>query len=241
MRAATPRLATFPSVSPNLPPKIQPAELRRAIVDCALLVGEELGQDGLTMRNIAKRLGVNQAALYGHFDDKASLIRELSKVALDRLEAWLADAVASQLDPVERLFHLCVAEAEFARCHPWLYRLAFEHTSVTHGLRDAWTEHPFVLRAEVLLAHCVRTDPPVDAVLTARQLCVAIHGLAAAVQQCEPEPTFVERYVRVLLDGLFSRRSVGRTNAARRRDLDASLRADKSTGSHCRLLRNPAE
>jgi AcrR family transcriptional regulator len=173
-----------------------------------LRVGEELGQDGLTMRNIAKRLGVNQAALYGHFDDKATLLRELTAVALERLEHWLADAVASQLDPVERLFHLCVAEAEFARCHPWLYRLAFEESSVAAGLREAWTDHPFVLRAEVLLAHSVRTDPPIDPVLTARQLCVAIHGLATALQQCRPEPTFVERYVRVLLDGLFARHAV---------------------------------
>ena len=192
-----------------------PAEWRRTILDCALCVGEELGQDGLTMRNIAKRLGVNQATLYGHFEDKAAMLRELTALALERLEGWLADAVASQLDPLERLFHLCVAEAEFGRCHPWLYRLAFEN-GVAGGLQDAWIDHPFVVRAEVLLGHSVRTDPPIDAALTARQLCVAIHGLAGAVQHCEPEPTFVERYVRVLLDGLFSRHAVGQARIDKR-------------------------
>jgi AcrR family transcriptional regulator len=203
----------LPSVSTNVPAKLSPAELRRTILDCALRVGEELGQEGLTMRNIAKRMGVNQAALYGHYEDKASMLRDLTKVASERLEKWLAHAVASQLEPLERLFQLCLAEAEFARIHPWLYQLAFENGVVGDGLRTAWDDHPFVVRAEVLLRHSVKSDPPVDAALTARQLCVAIHGLAGAIQHCTPEPTFVECYIRVLLDGLFSRCTVAPARA----------------------------
>ena len=190
------------SRTPAAPPKLD----RATVLECALGIGEELGEAGLTMRTIARRLGVNQALLYMHFDDKQALLRALTRVANERLERWLADAIARHLAPGARLLHLCLALADFARVHPWLYDLAFDDASIAVGRPDRWQEHAFVVRVTVLLADATTERDPV---LVARQLCVGIHGLATTLAACDPEPTFVERYVRALVDGLCGDLSAG--------------------------------
>ena len=42
--------------------------LRQAIIQASLELGQELGEEGLTMRGIASRLGVSATALYQHFE-----------------------------------------------------------------------------------------------------------------------------------------------------------------------------
>lgn len=198
---------------------------RTMILECALEIGQQGGEQALTMRAIANRLGVNQAVLYSYFEDKAALVRELTRVASDRLESWLAEGTAPHVDAGERLFHLCLAQAEFARVHPWMYRLAFEDAHIAVGTPDGWQDHAFVVRATVLLADVFATSPAFDPVLVARQLCVAIHGLAMALASCEPEPTFIERYVRALVDGPVAVRLGpdvrSATTGSTTRDLDA--------------------
>jgi AcrR family transcriptional regulator len=174
---------------------------RRAMLRCALALGEELGEAGVTMRTIAKRMGINQATIYLYFEDKSALMRELEREAKDRLDAWLADAVAPHVEPRARLLHLSIAEAEFARVHPWLYKIAFESARMAVQTDEHWQEHPFVLRVAVLLADVADRGVP-DVVLLARQLCVAVHGLATTAIDSDPEPTFVERYVEAIVDGV---------------------------------------
>jgi AcrR family transcriptional regulator len=175
---------------------------RATVVACAIELGEQGGQGAITMRAIAKRLGVNQALLYHSFEDKSALTRALTRIAVERLDGWLAAGTARHLEPHDRLFHLCLALAEFAHVHPWQYELAFVDAQAAVGSRDAWQDHAFVVRATVLLADGAVDARPIDPILVARQLCVAIHGLAVTLATCTPEPTFLERYVRALIDGL---------------------------------------
>lgn len=50
---------------------------REQIVAAAFAVLDEHGLDGLTMRRVAGRLGVQAAALYWHVSDKADLLDEM--------------------------------------------------------------------------------------------------------------------------------------------------------------------
>lgn len=172
---------------------------RRAAVQCALELGEELGEDGVSMRAIAKRLGCNQALLYMWFDDKRKLVFELEREANARLERFLRDAVALHLSPRDRLVALCLGYAAFASAHPWLYRLAYAQARVALDVREQWHEHAFMVRAAVLLD---RLDAARDPVLLAQQLCVAMHGLATTLGESDVEPMFVERYVDTLVSAL---------------------------------------
>jgi TetR/AcrR family tetracycline transcriptional repressor len=61
---------------------------REAVVRAALALLDEVGLDGLTVRRLAERLGVQNPALYWHFKNKQDL--------LDRMaEAMLTDAFAT--------------------------------------------------------------------------------------------------------------------------------------------------
>src|SRR5919201_3122725 len=56
------------------PPQRRPAVTREQVVREALALLDEVGFDGLTMRRLAARLGVQAASLYNHVGDKLELL-----------------------------------------------------------------------------------------------------------------------------------------------------------------------
>lgn len=64
--------------------KKAPPRLRRdAVVRTALDLLDEVGLDGLTMRRLAEALGVQNPALYWHFESKQALLDAMARVLLD--------------------------------------------------------------------------------------------------------------------------------------------------------------
>lgn len=104
-------------------------DLRDAILRASLELGSELGEDGLTMRAIAARLGVSVTALYHHFDGKPAILRGLRFWGADLLAGHLGPSYESE-DPVECLYQVSVRYVGFARDNPWLYRLLFAEQEV---------------------------------------------------------------------------------------------------------------
>lgn len=102
------------------------AELREAIIKVSLELGSELGEEGLTMRGIASRLGVSATALYQHFESKSQILNEIRSFGVEGL--WNAMAPANEIeDFVDRLTSMVVRYVEFARANPWLYTVLMEH------------------------------------------------------------------------------------------------------------------
>lgn len=96
--------------------------LRRALMDEALAVVAEHGVGGLSLRDIASRLGVSHAAPYHHFADKSALLRSLAfegmsvmDIAMEQAESLAGD------DPGDRLLGIGLAYACFAVEHPEYY------------------------------------------------------------------------------------------------------------------------
>ncbi|MTD13580.1 TetR family transcriptional regulator [Nakamurella sp. YIM 132087] len=67
---------------------------REQIVRTALEQLDEVGLDGLTLRELATRLGVKAPALYWHFDSKAALLDEMATTMLRDLMATVPDDFA---------------------------------------------------------------------------------------------------------------------------------------------------
>jgi TetR/AcrR family tetracycline transcriptional repressor len=59
-------------------PQAEPALDQRQIVQAALVLLDEVGFDGLTMRNLAKKLGIKAASLYWHVRSKQDLLSLLA-------------------------------------------------------------------------------------------------------------------------------------------------------------------
>lgn len=105
------------------------AGLREAIIQTSLELGSQLGEEGLTMRGIAARLGVSATALYQHFESKTSILREIRVYGIDLLYEALEPALAVD-DPVERLRQIIHRYIAFARANKWLYSVLMEHEQI---------------------------------------------------------------------------------------------------------------
>lgn len=87
-------------------------------------LGTELGEDGVTMRAIAGRLGVSATALYQHFESKSAIFREVRFIAVQALLAAQQPPQALD-DPIASIHAWAVQYVEFAVENRWLYKVLF--------------------------------------------------------------------------------------------------------------------
>lgn len=104
--------------------------LRQALLAEAAHVLESSGADAISMRDLARRIGVSHAAPGHHFDGRHGL---LSALAADGFAA-LADALEQEMAGPEDTWLEKVGRAyvRFALAHPERYRLMFT-TGITSG------------------------------------------------------------------------------------------------------------
>ena len=97
---------------------------RDRILDAARELFVERGVEATTMRAIAERLECTAPAIYHHFADKQSLLRELVTQDIGALGA-VFQRLGGVVDPVDRLVRLGLAYVRFGLDHPQHYRLLF--------------------------------------------------------------------------------------------------------------------
>ncbi|HEX6241259.1 MAG TPA: TetR/AcrR family transcriptional regulator [Polyangiales bacterium] len=99
--------------------------LRRALLDATLqLLGEE-GPDTFSLREVARRVGVDHRAAYKHFEDRAALLAALATEGYEALLAAVRGALAGATTDAAgaRLIVAAQATMQFAVDHAALYRL----------------------------------------------------------------------------------------------------------------------
>jgi AcrR family transcriptional regulator len=165
------------------------AQLRDDIVTAAVALLDETGDESaVTLRAVARRVGIAAPSIYRHFTDQPSIMLAVVQQAFDELNAELYGALAAAGDdPRTRLFAVCTRYLEFARRHPGRYRTMFgglwmpdlEASSLTEADLHALGQVSMDVLVEVL-GGCVAagiattTDVSADAVA----LWVGLHGLA---------------------------------------------------------------
>ena len=100
-------------------------DLPRALRAAATTLLAERGSDGLTLRETARRVGVNHAAAYRHFTDKRALLAAVAEDGYVALAGAMreADAGTPRADVAERLRRIGTAYVGFARAEPSLFAL----------------------------------------------------------------------------------------------------------------------
>jgi len=101
-------------------------DLRRALLQGALELLAEGGPAQLTLRAVAGRAGVSEAAPYRHFADKREMLAAVAEegfVALER--ACLAEIGGAHSDPLEAFLRRGMAYLRFAVDNPAQYRVMF--------------------------------------------------------------------------------------------------------------------
>lgn len=149
-------------------------DLPRALLRVAERMVRDEGADALSLRAVARRAGVDPAAVYRHFDDKDALLRTVA----GRGFAALATAMQAGLDqartPADRLAAVGAAYVRFAAREPALFRLMFggRTREVTQASEvGASQPSPYELLIEALGALGVSSDQAIVA-------WSAVHGLA---------------------------------------------------------------
>ena len=96
-------------------------DARASILDAASAVFAEKGIDGVSMRHVAKEIGVSATALYQHFDSKDALVAAACEAGFAEFGARLEAAARRAASPLEALRALTDVYIDFALDHPMHY------------------------------------------------------------------------------------------------------------------------
>jgi AcrR family transcriptional regulator len=113
-------------------------DLRSALIETGMRLIEFSDADQLSLREVAREVGVSAAAVYRHFPDKAALLSALAAEGLDRLGAAQTQAAADAGYGPEGFNASGRTYVRFALKHPALFRMIMSHTPlVDHFAADA--------------------------------------------------------------------------------------------------------
>lgn len=167
-------------------PRGEGSRLREDILDAAAAILEQTGDpSAITLRAIARAVGIAAPSIYAHFADRDAVLDQLVADGFADFTAALQDAVAPLGDPVERLYALGHAYLAYAEEHPERYRMLFQYPELRARESKisslAWDQGLASLNVLVeAIAACAEagrsasTDHFADAVAT----WAAMHGLA---------------------------------------------------------------
>jgi len=111
------------------PPKpYHHGNLRQELLDHAALLIEGDGLESLTLRKVAKGIGVSHMAPYRHFPDKAAIIAALAEQGFKALKRAMEEAAATEDAPKAQITALGLAYVQHSISHPAQFRAMFrEH------------------------------------------------------------------------------------------------------------------
>jgi AcrR family transcriptional regulator len=142
MRRPAPRVKPAPTLRAKTEARpYHHGELKSAVLDAAERILEMEGVDALTLRAVARMVGVSHTAPKNHFGDLQGLLSELAAVGYRRFGAALSAAMDSKgADPRQRMKAMGLAYVAFARAHPNLFLLMYRGDRLDMNLpslRDA--------------------------------------------------------------------------------------------------------
>ena len=157
-------------------------DLSAQLLDAAAALITERGPHGFSLREVARRARVSEAAPYWHFASKEALLAAVAAQGFVGLAAAMDDARLSSKHPRRRLLELGVAYVRFALAHPSELRIMFgseiPDKSAHPTLHEA-AERAFNLLLATIVeaqrAGYVRSGNPWDLAVLAWAL---VHGLS---------------------------------------------------------------
>ncbi len=163
------------------------SDVREACVAEAFRIVEETGVESLSLRDVARRLGVSHQAPYKHFPSRDHILAEIIARSFDEFSTFL-ERRPDEKEPEADLRSMGVQYMRYAQLHPLKYRLMFntpmpdpaKHPDMMRNAQYAFN----ILRDR--LAH-MTLRPTRDAAEVSPQLDAlfvwsTLHGVASVLQ-----------------------------------------------------------
>lgn len=204
-----------PPTTPRRPrsPQGSGGRLRDELIAAATrLLAESADDDGVSLRAVARAVGIAAPSVYLHFPSREALLEAVQAEQFAALRQATAEAAAGHTEPAARLFAGCLAYCRFAAERPGAYRVLFGGGRATAsgavpGYRP-WPgtagESAFGVLVD-LVAACLpsRQAPPGDAFAVATDVWAAMHGMVG-LRRARPRFPWppLEEQLRRMLAGL---------------------------------------
>jgi AcrR family transcriptional regulator len=156
-------------------------KLREALLARATETIEEAGVEGLSLRQLARDLGVSHAAPGKHFRDKQALLDALALDGFRGMNARIMGASEAAGDHRSRFVRIARAYVDFAVSHPVLLSVMHStkhHPDASDELRSIGEDGIKVARALIGEAQGARELAPGDSEMLALVCFVSLHGAA---------------------------------------------------------------
>lgn len=159
--------------------------LKTSLIEAGVAALDHTEVDALSLRQLAKTVGVSANAAYRHFVDKDALLTAMAAEGFRRFAAAQAASVVALAEAEDRLKASGRAYVAFAQAHPALYRLMFQRMDqvmadpalMAHGSGGGMT---VLLEATSSLVGAPLDD---ERVRVAAAACWSlVHGLSALAQ-----------------------------------------------------------
>lgn len=183
-------------------------DLPQRALQLAMDILREHGDAALSLRALAKQIGVSAPALYRHFSDRESLLAELAVTGFEALRERLL--AVDQSEPRRALTEIGLVYVAFAQNEPNLYRLMFGGRVLPRGVHprlDTAGKGAFqVLEDTVARAQSSGYLKPMPLALMTAAAWSLVHGLSQLtidghLPGGEAEPQLIQGVVTLLLDG----------------------------------------
>lgn len=103
--------------------KREPGSLHTRLIEEGRKMFEENGASELSLRELARRVGVSEAAPSRHFRGKEELLAAIAVTGFEELAEERARIAALETSPVKRAREMMTSYVRFARAHPGIFHL----------------------------------------------------------------------------------------------------------------------
>lgn len=175
-------------------------DLREACIAEGLSIVEERGIEALSLREVARRLGVSHQAPYKHFASRDHILAEMVRQSYASFAAFLEDRPVTG-EPPPDLGAMGQAYLEYAFSHPLQYRLMFgtplpdpaEHPEMMEEARHAFA----LLKKGIADVHAMTSGagPNERTDYDALFIWATLHGLAMIMQSTALESLHLPKQI----------------------------------------------
>jgi AcrR family transcriptional regulator len=157
-------------------------DLRDALVHAALREAERGGPEAISLKALAKQLGVSQPAPYRHFADREALLAAVTAEAFRQFSAVMREAI-SKPSKRSKLSRFAQASLAFGLRRNGIYRLMFASRVMACASKDSEL-HIAAMETFALVLEAL--EAPAVGLLRERfalQIWAALHGVIMLAEQ----------------------------------------------------------